>query len=59
MRNVLRAVGLPTALVVLSSVLTAASADDNNRRHHGQKDDLIQLGPRPFYLVDGMDEGPL
>lgn len=19
----------------------------------------IQLGPRPFYLVDGMDEGPL
>ena len=58
MRNVLRAV-VPTALVVLSSVMTAASADDNNRRHEGQKDDPIQLGPRPFYLVDGMDEGPL
>ncbi len=60
MRNVLRAVGLPTAFVVLSSVVTTASAADNNRRHHGQKDsDSIQLGPRPFYLVDGMDEGPL
>jgi glycerophosphoryl diester phosphodiesterase len=28
---------------------------------HGQKKDDrgIQLGPRPFYLVEGMDEGPL
>jgi glycerophosphoryl diester phosphodiesterase len=28
---------------------------------HGQKlgDPSVQLGPRPFYLVDGMDEGPL
>jgi len=58
MRNVLRAVGLPAAFVMLSSVVTANAADDN-RRHHGQKNDPIQLGPRPFYLVDGMDEGPL
>ena len=60
MRNVLRAVGLPAAFVMLSSMVTAATAADDNRRHHGQKDDdSIQLGPRPFYLVDGMDEGPL
>jgi glycerophosphoryl diester phosphodiesterase len=28
---------------------------------HGQKvgDDSVQLGPRPFYLVEGMDEGKL
>src|SRR5262245_43270338 len=28
---------------------------------HGAKkqDDSVQLGPRPFYLVDGMDEGKL
>ena len=60
MRNVLRAVGLPTAFVMLSSVVMAANAADDNRRHHGQKDgDSIQLGPRPFYLIEGMDEGPL
>ena len=60
MRKILRAVGLPAAFVMLSSVVTAATAADDNRRHHGQKDnDSIQLGPRPFYLVDGMDEGPL
>jgi glycerophosphoryl diester phosphodiesterase len=28
-----------------------------DRRH--QPDDAIQLGPRPFFLVKGMDEGPL
>jgi glycerophosphoryl diester phosphodiesterase len=35
-----------------------ALADDD----HGRRDDhgaTIQLGPRPFYLVDGMDDGPL
>ncbi len=40
----------------------AAQADDDDDRHgrwgHGQSQS-IQLGPRPFYLVDGMDEGPL
>ena len=29
---------------------------DHGRRMH---DDAIQLGPRPFYLVEGMDEGKL
>lgn len=35
----------------------AASADDFGGGHHGQGS--VQLGPRPFYLVDGMDEGQL
>jgi glycerophosphoryl diester phosphodiesterase len=37
--------------------------DDGHRFHddHGQKDhdESIQLGPRPFYLVQGMDDGKL
>lgn len=59
MRNVLRVVGLPAAFVMLSGLVTSAGADDDNRRPRGQKDGSIQLGARPFYLVDGMDEGPL
>lgn len=38
----------------------AAHADDDERRAHGGRDDrIVQLGQRPFYLVDGMDDGPL
>ena len=36
----------------------AASADDFGGGHHGQGSS-VQLGPRPFYLVDGMDESLL
>jgi glycerophosphoryl diester phosphodiesterase len=36
----------------------AASADDFGGGSHGQGSS-VQLGPRPFYLVDGMDEGLL
>ena len=41
-----------------------ASADDNGARGghpHGwsQKPSSVQLGPRPFFLVDDMSEGPL
>jgi glycerophosphoryl diester phosphodiesterase len=41
-----------TALAVLSS----AARSDQGRRPW---DDSTQLGPRPFYLVEGMDAGPL
>ena len=54
MRNVLLGTALSTAFAVLSGFAPAASADRD-----GKHDDAIQLGPRPFYLVDGMDEGPL
>jgi glycerophosphoryl diester phosphodiesterase len=33
------------------------SAGYGDDRHRGDAD--VQLGPRPFYLIDGMDEGPL
>ncbi|HKA41663.1 MAG TPA: glycerophosphodiester phosphodiesterase family protein, partial [Burkholderiales bacterium] len=48
MRNVLLAAVFTAAFVVPSGFASVASADDS-----------IQLGPRPFYLVEGMDEGPL
>ena len=48
MRNVLFAATLATAFAALSGLAPVAGADQD-----------IQLGPRPFYLVDGMDEGPL
>lgn len=41
-----------TALAVFS----AATSADHDYRH---SDDSVQLGPRPFYLVEGMDEGRL
>src|SRR4051812_23177572 len=37
-----------------------AGGNDNDRDHdHDKNDASVQLGPRPFYLVDGMDDGPL
>jgi glycerophosphoryl diester phosphodiesterase len=33
--------------------------EGRGRGHDGKGDGSIQLGPRPFYLVDGMDAGPL
>jgi glycerophosphoryl diester phosphodiesterase len=62
MRNVLLAAALTIAFAVFSGFAPVASADrdgDRGRGHGNNDDDSIQLGPRPFYLVDGMDEGPL
>src|SRR5215470_17351122 len=45
--------------VIAAGTVSIAWADndrDDDSRHSNQS---IQLGPRPFYLVDGMDEGPL
>src|SRR5262245_28260269 len=55
MRNALLAAALTTAFAVFSGSALVASADrDDDRGHgHGKNDDAIQLGPRPFYLVDG------
>ncbi|RYY03489.1 MAG: glycerophosphodiester phosphodiesterase [Gammaproteobacteria bacterium] len=33
--------------------------DRDDRRDHSDNESLIQLGPRPFYLVEDMDESPL
>jgi glycerophosphoryl diester phosphodiesterase len=49
-----------TALAIGASAL----ADDHGRRHAqqppaAQKPGSVQLGPRPFFLVDDMSDGPL
>jgi glycerophosphoryl diester phosphodiesterase len=50
------------ALGLLAAIATThACADERDRNGDGfdRHDDNIQVGPRPFYLIDGMDEGPL
>jgi glycerophosphoryl diester phosphodiesterase len=62
MRNLLRSLALTATFVVSAGATLQVSADDGDRDDHGRhrhSDSAIQLGPRPFYLVDGMDEGPL
>ena len=38
---------------------TAGDYDHDGERGHASEDRSIQLGPRPFYLVQGMDPSPL
>jgi glycerophosphoryl diester phosphodiesterase len=54
-------VNLTMALVMAATAgwATAAHADRDDRHDKHGKDDTVQLGPRPFYLVQGMDEGKL
>lgn len=33
--------------------------DKRESNRHGRDNDSVQVGPRPFYLVEGMDEGKL
>ena len=49
------------AALISSALLNhvAIAGDDHGDRDHGRADQSIQLGPRPFYLVQGMDSGPL
>ena len=44
-------------LTLVSSVYAGGS--DHHKDKQFKQDDSIQLGPRPFYLVQGMDEGKL
>jgi glycerophosphoryl diester phosphodiesterase len=37
----------------------AGDHDHDGNDRHGRGDQSIQLGPRPFFLVQGMDPGPL
>lgn len=50
--------GITTLVVLLMSVSNVYGG--GKKDEHGRKSTLeIQLGPRPFYLVEGMDPGPL
>jgi len=37
----------------------ARAGDHDDHDRHGRADQSIQLGPRPYFLVQGMDPGPL
>ena len=54
-------VNLAMAFVMASTAGWAGVAQADRDDHHDKhgKEDAIQLGPRPFYLVQGMDEGKL
>jgi glycerophosphoryl diester phosphodiesterase len=45
------------AVMAMAASLAYGDTERDDDRHHA--DQSIQLGPRPFYLVDGMDEGRL
>lgn len=47
------------AVVVLGSFSSAVPAGENDFDRHGRTDESIQLGPRPFFLVQGMDPSAL
>ena len=57
MFKVFRTVALGIAVAAFSSLAAAATGD--HERENGDHDESIQLGPRPFYLVEGMDQSPL
>jgi glycerophosphoryl diester phosphodiesterase len=52
-----------TALAVCLACLfvqdIAEAGDDDGQRHGRSADSSVQLGPRPFFLVQGMDASPL
>ncbi|MGB0126517.1 MAG: glycerophosphodiester phosphodiesterase family protein, partial [Rhodocyclaceae bacterium] len=52
------AIALSLAGVVLAATAQAGSEGNDREDHHYAKPS-VQLGPRPFYLVQGMEEGKL
>jgi len=48
---------LAAAMIAAFAPATAQANEDHGRG--GKGDASIQLGQRPFYLIDGMDDGPL
>lgn len=60
--------GMAAVLAAISTFAVVANADGGKEYDEGQgvydplskkSNSSVQLGPRPFYLVEGMDEGPL
>src|ERR1700752_1073198 len=41
------------------ALVAAQSHDSQTSANHDRHDASVQLGPRPFYLIKGMDDGPL
>lgn len=61
MRHAMRAVALTTlfALACWVAPIARADSDDDFAQGRDRDDEEIQLGPRPFYLVEGLEPGPL
>jgi glycerophosphoryl diester phosphodiesterase len=62
MKKILTILGVGIAVAAYSDYLTVAMAADESQRdrdrgNHGVRN--IQVGPRPFFLIDDMDPGPL
>ena len=62
MKKILTTLGVGIAVTGFSGYLTVATAADESQRDrdrdkHGIRN--VQVGPRPFFLVDDMDPGPL
>src|SRR5262249_13286712 len=50
--------GLAVALAAISSGVARADDDDHQGEGRGHRS-AIQVGPRPFYLVEGLEDGRL
>ncbi len=60
MKNFIPRAGL--AVLVFTLALTSVSTHATSKKHtpgHSNKDSLVQLGPRPYFLVNNMDDGKL
>jgi len=55
MRRVFRIAALTSAVALFSGLAAVAGAEEKK----DSKKNAVELGPRPFYLVDGMDPSPL
>jgi glycerophosphoryl diester phosphodiesterase len=60
-RKSINTLTVAAALLAVAPALATADDhdDDSGRNYNDEKSYSVQLGPRPFYLVDGMDDGPL
>jgi glycerophosphoryl diester phosphodiesterase len=46
-------------LMTFASIAAADGGRDRHPDHHPRPSANVQVGPRPFYLLENMDEGPL
>ncbi len=58
-RQAINTLTVAVALLAAAPVLATANDfhDDSGKNDNDGKSSSVQLGPRPFYLVDGMDKG--
>lgn len=59
MRKLIQALAVIAAFGPLSAVSISACADATGNHGQAQRVDSVQLGARPFYLIEGLDRGPL